>query len=200
MNRHTRSVLEVATMVAISALLYVEFFHLNGLIFPQFEHIQGVSWIFLPAGFRVLLVLGMGLPGAIGIFLGNCWLDRTHWGEDTGLLLATALVSGFTPWCVKLVMEKKQVLTRQLQKLTAQNLLQFVLAYAAANALAHQLVWWAMKRPGTNPWVDFWPMFVGDAIGAMLILYTLKLMLPALLGWAARFRTSPQAKTKPAGR
>ena len=200
MNRHVRPALEMAIMVAISAVLYVEFFHLNNLIFSSFEHIQGVNWVFLPAGFRVLLVLGMGVPGAAGILLGNCWLDRSNFSNDTvWLLLATGVVSGFTPWCVKCVMEKKHMLARQLQKLTAQSLLHFVLAYAVANALAHQFVWWMLKRPGTNPWVDVWPMFVGDAIGALVILYTLKLMLPALNTWAGQLKTKLQAKTGPAG-
>jgi hypothetical protein len=96
-------------------------------------------------------------------------------------------------------MEKKRLLPKQLQKLSAQSLLQFVLAYAAANALTHHLVWWALERPGSDPLVDTWPMFVGDAIGALVILYTLKLMLPTLFAWAGRFR-KPQAKTGPAGR
>ena len=200
MNRLMRPSLEIATMVAVSAVLYVEFFHLNNLIFAKLEHIHGVNWVFLPAGFRVLLVLGMGWAGAIGILLGNCWLDRALLAQDTLLLLATAVVSGFTPWLLKWVMEKKDLLTRQLQKLTAQSLLRFVLAYAAANALAHHLVWWVLKRPDTTPWVDVWPMFVGDAVGAMVILYTLKLMLPAILSWTAPLRTKPRAKTSPAGR
>lgn len=201
MNWRIRPCLEVTAMVTISGLLYVEFYRLNELMFAHLEHIQGVNWVFLPAGFRVLLVLGMGLPGAAGILMGNCWLDRGHFNPDTlCLLLATGVVSGFTPWCVKWVMEKKQLLTHQLQSLSARGLLQFVLAYAAANALGHQFVWWALDRPGTNPWVDVWPMFVGDAIGALLVLYTLKLMLPTLLVWAGRFRTKPQAKTGPADR
>lgn len=187
-------------MVAISAFLYVEFFRLNELIFAAFEHVQGINWVFLPAGFRVLLVLCMGLPGALGILLGNCWLDQSSLNDDSlWLVLTTSIVSGFTPWCVKWVMEKKQLLARQLQKLTARSLLQFVLAYAMANALGHQLVWWALKRPGMNPWVDVWPMFVGDAVGALLILYTLKWMLPALADWGGRFTKKPQAKTRPAG-
>lgn len=201
MNLRVRQLTEVTAMVAVSALLYVEFFHLNDVIFSSFEHIQGVNWVFLPAGFRVLLVLGMGLPGAVGILLGNCWLDRASFSEDSlYLLLVTAWVSGFTPWCVKWVMEKKQLLASELQKLTAQSLLAFVLAYAVCNAVAHQLTWWALNRPNTHPWVDIWPMFVGDAVGAMVILYTLKLMLPALFAWTARLKQKPQAKRGPAGR
>lgn len=185
-----RKAAEIAVMVALSALLYVTFFRLNDLVFSDFEHIPGVNWVFLPAGFRVLLVLGMGLPGAAGILLGNCWLDRSAFSEDTiWLILSTAAVSGFTPWCVKWVMEKKHLLSTHLQQLSAQGLLRFVLAYAVLNALAHQFVWWAFHKTGSSAWVDVWPMFVGDAIGALLILYSLKLMLPALLAWASRLRT-----------
>lgn len=200
MIRALRHVLETSTLIAVSALLYVEFFSLNDLFFSQLEHIHGVNWVFLPAGFRVLLVLGMGLPGATGIMLGNYWIDKASISEDTVCLtLITGVISGFTPWCVKWAMEKKQWLARQLQNLTAQSLLQFVLAYAVANAVGHQFVWWALERPGANPWIDFWPMFVGDAIGSLLILYTLKLMLPTLSGWVARLKKTP-AGTGPEGR
>jgi hypothetical protein len=200
MNSSFRHVLETVVLVAVSALLYVEFFSLNDLLFSELEHIQGVNWVFLPAGFRVLLVLGMGLPGAAGIMLANYWIDQDSFiGETAWLTLITGVISGFTPWCVKWVMEKKQWLARQLHHLTAQSLLHFVLAYAVANALGHQFVWWAFNKPGANPWVDFWPMFVGDAIGSLLILYTLKLMLPTLSGWAGRLKKTP-AKTGPEGR
>lgn len=201
MNHPLRHATETAALVAVSALLYVEFFELNNLLFSSFEHIQGVNWVFLPAGFRVLLVLAMGLPGATGILLGNYWIDRASFSDETlWLVLITGVVSGFTPWIVKWALEKKNVLAQQLKRLSAKSLLQFVLAYAAANALAHQWVWWALERPGTNPWVDFWPMFVGDAIGSLVILYTLKWMLPTLFAWAARFKKPPRAGTKPEGR
>ena len=54
-----RKAAEIAVMVALSALLYVTFFRLNDLVFSGFEHIPGVNWVFLPAGFRVLLVLSL---------------------------------------------------------------------------------------------------------------------------------------------
>ena len=200
MNPSFRHVLETVVLVAVSALLYVEFFSLNDLFFSQLEHIQGVNWLFLPAGFRVLLVLGMGLPGATGIMLANYWIDQANFiGETAWLTLITGVISGFSPWCVKWVMEKKQWLAKHLQNLSALSLLHFVLAYAATNAVGHQFVWWALKKPGTNPWVDFWPMFVGDTVGSLVILYTLKIMLPALSGWAARLKKS-QAGTGPEGR
>mgnify|MGYP001346210927 CR=1 FL=1 len=58
---------EWALMILLSAFLFVGFFRLNDLLFIAFEHAEGINWIFLPAGFRVLLVLVLGWPGALGI-------------------------------------------------------------------------------------------------------------------------------------
>lgn len=183
MTFRLKPVAEIALMTAVSAVLFAQFFLLNDWLFKGLEHVKGVNWIFLPAGFRVLLVLVMGLPGALGIMLATCWLDRATFDlELFWLPIVTGLISGFTPLCIKLILEKRRILAAQLQNLTASGLLRFVLFYAAANALAHEMLWFfAKSRTDIVPWIDVWPMFVGDAIGALAILYALKLALPLLL-------------------
>jgi steroid 5-alpha reductase family enzyme len=64
--------------------------------------------------------------------------------------------------------------------MTSQRLLNFILIFAAASAVAHHVVWILLERSGVNIWVDVWPMFVGDAIGALLMLYCFKLLLSKL--------------------
>ena len=76
MKARSTASLEISAMVLVSAMLFVELYRINDWLFGNLEFTEGVNWIFLPAGFRVLLVLVMGLPGAVGIFLGNLWLDR----------------------------------------------------------------------------------------------------------------------------
>jgi hypothetical protein len=138
----------------------------------------------LPAGFRVLLVLGMGLPGAVGILLGNLWLDHEALSVETlPSVLAIGLASGFGPWLVKRFMEQRGLLQHDLRHITANRLLQFVLLYAGFNALAHQLIRAAFHTPNAEPWVDIWPMFIGDAIGALVVLYGVKLLLAVLRPW-----------------
>ena len=66
MNCSAREILETAALILISTLLFVAFFHVNGWVFAGIEYRQGVNWIFLPAGFRVLLVLTMGIMLARG--------------------------------------------------------------------------------------------------------------------------------------
>ncbi len=185
--RHPRT--ETGCMVLLCCILYVAAFRLNDWLFAALEHSHGVNWIFLPAGFRVALVLVMGLPAAFGILLGNLWLDREQWVLATmPSILAIGLASGFGPWLVRVWMEKRQLIDTQLRRFNSASLLHFVLLYSAFNALSHQLIRWVFQTPNSLPWLDVWPMFVGDAIGALIVLYAFKL---ALARW--RLRQVPRA-------
>jgi hypothetical protein len=181
MNKRSFPAIEMASMVLLSTVLFVELYRLNDWLFDELQYTQGVNWVFLPAGFRVILVLVMGVPGACGILLGNLWLDRADLVLDTALpILATAFVSGFGPWLVRWWMAQRGLIDAQLRRITSAHLLQFVLLYAVFNAVSHQFVHWLFGTTSTTPWVSVWPMFIGDAIGALLVLYAFKLVL---LGW-----------------
>ncbi len=183
MKTRSSASFEIASMVLVSAVLFVELYRINDWLFGQLEFTDRVNWIFLPAGLRVLLVLVIGLPGAVGILLGNLWLDREDLlGGPLLSIVATAMASGFGPWLVRWWMQKRGLIDAQLQRITSSHLLHFVLLYAGLNALLHQLIHWAFHTPNTTPWVDLWPMFIGDAVGALLVLYAFKL---ALMGWQA---------------
>ena len=51
------------------------------------------------------------------------------------------------------------------------------LIFAATSMVAHQRLWLLLERPHLNIWVDIWPMFVGNALGALLMLYSFKFVL-----------------------
>ena len=61
--------------------------------------------------------------------------------------------------------------------MSAQRLLQMTLIFSAASAISHQLLWWLFERQDANIWVDVWPMFIGNALGALLMLYGFKFAL-----------------------
>jgi hypothetical protein len=163
-----------------SAVLFVSFFHLNGWLFADLAYREGVNWVFLPAGFRIILILILGLQGATGIMIGTWYLDQGSWENNLWLVLLNGVVSGFTPYWVMRLLGKGQATEQLLHTLTAQRLLNFTLIFAAANAVSHHLVWMLLKRGDVNIWVDVWPMFTGDAIGALLMLYLFKLLLSKL--------------------
>ena len=156
----------------------MEFFHLNDLIFSIFQYSDGISWVFMPAGFRVILVLIMGLPGALGLMLDSWLIDRELFTQSAAALaLMNGIVGGLTPWLVMKLLIRRQWLDTKLQSLNALLLLKITLIFAATCALAHQLVWLALDRPHLNIWVDIWPMVIGDALGTLLMLYGFKFVL-----------------------
>lgn len=178
MTYSLRQALETAVLILISAVLFVLFFNLNNWVFAGIEYRQGVNWIFLPAGFRVVLVLVMGIPGSIGIMLGTWFIDRAAFETAQYTVhVFNGVASGFTPWLVMKILEKRRQFGPQLQQLTSTQLLNFTLIYAASNALVHQGGWWLLDHSSVNLMVDIWPMFIGDAIGALIMLYAFKGLL-----------------------
>ncbi len=178
MNTLVRNFLEKTALTLISAVLFVGFFELNDWIFSSFEYSEGISWVFLPAGFRVILVLVIGLPGAMGLMIGSWFIDRDLFTQsDATLAFLNGVVEGLTPWLVFKYLNHRQWLSPQLQSLNVIQLLNMTLIFAAASALTHQLVWLLLERPHLNIWVDIWPMFVGNALGALMMLYGFKFVL-----------------------
>ena len=92
-------------------------------------------------------------------------------------VLLTGLASGYGPWLIKRWMESRGWLDVHLRAISAQRLLQFVLLYAAFNSVSHQCIRWYLLRIESKPWLDAWPMFVGDTLGALLVLYSMKYAL-----------------------
>lgn len=171
-----------------SAILFLGFYCLNDWFFSNLIYRDGVNWIFLPAGFRIILVLVLGLKGALGIVLGSLFISRELFNQNWGdVALVNALLSGFTPWLVMKVMVHRRTLSLNLGQLTSQELLNFTLIYAAASAWLHQASWSMMGWRDVNLWVDVWPMFVGDTLGALIMLYGMKWL-------TAHLQTTPVPK------
>lgn len=181
MTRLAQSALQKLVLISLSAVLFVGFYELNDLIFRAFEHSQGINWVFLPAGFRVILVLVLGLPGALGLMVGSWYIDASLIdGSDPLLGFLNGVAGGFTPWLVMKFLQKQQWLSDQLQRLNPLQLLNLTLVTSATSAAAHQMVWHWLDRPQTNIWVDVWPMFVGNVTGALVMLYGFKFVLDRL--------------------
>lgn len=178
MTRSLRYPIEQTALALTSAVLFVLFFKLNGWVFANFAYNEGISWVFLPAGFRVILVLVLGIPGALGLVLGSWYIDSALFSVETWLLpFLNGLVSGLTPWLVMKYLQHRGWLAPHIMSMTASHLLQMTLIFSAASAISHQLLWWLFERPDANILVDVWPMFIGNALGALLMLYGFKFAL-----------------------
>jgi hypothetical protein len=189
MKTLVQNAFEKTALTLLSAVLFVSFFELNNWVFSYFEYSEGISWVFLPAGFRIILVLVLGLPGAMGLMLGSWFIDRALFnGQSDILAFLNGVVGGFTPWLVMKYLNQRQWLSHQLHTLTAPQLLNLTLIFSAASALTHQLVWLVLERPRLNIWVDIWPMFFGNVLGALLMLYCFKFVLDRARNKAQKHR------------
>lgn len=177
-----RHLAEQAALALTSAVLFVTFFEFNNWIFSAFQYSEGINWIFLPAGFRVILVLTMGLPGALGLMMGSWFIDNAAMAGTTWFFpFINGVVSGLTPWLVMKYLMRLGWVAPQLGQMTAPMLLQMTIIFSAASAMSDQLVWWSLEKPDANIWVDVWPMFVGNALGALLMLYGMKFVIDRTL-------------------
>lgn len=170
-------------LTGCAAVIFIGSFTLNGWLFALLNHSVGVSWIFLPAGIKLLLVLGMGLPGALGIALASLALGLLgDFSTDTTTALWAGCIAGFAPYLVYKLLATKLGLSQGLQHLSAATLLSLAVCFAMISSALHQVLysWRAITQ---QAWQDVGAMFVGDMIGTLAVLYVAKF---ALMRYKAR--------------
>ena len=177
MARTTHAWLDNGLLAGLSMGLFVAMFELNAWALTSLEHTPGVNWIFLPAGLRVFLVLILGAPGALGLVLGTWAIDLLRGAPWTTGLFLNGLVSGLTPWLLRLGLERLRLFPHDLRDLHWPALSRYVLLYALLNALAHQTAWQLTGWRASLVWVDIWPMVVGDLAGALIVIGLWRLLL-----------------------
>jgi hypothetical protein len=92
---------------AISAVLYSALFFFNDWITEALKYDLGVSWIYLPAGLRLLLILIFGLAGAIGIAAASAALKTPCMREPRGSNTEDDMLEGqFEKWYAQIKDER----------------------------------------------------------------------------------------------
>lgn len=177
---------------AISAVLWIGFVPIYHAAFAWTEFVPGANWVYLPHGLRMMLVLLFGLAGALGFTLGATILSMTL--LTSTLLPATgipvladvllALVPGLAAWLAAVWTLKDwpgRYLTMPLAAgvigLDGRRLILLAFVSALLNAAGHAAVWSLFTFEPTPAEQRFLAMFVGDFLGALLLLYTLRGLL-----------------------
>ena len=164
-----------AIAAAFSALAFFLLCQINDLLFQHLAYSPGVSWIFLPSGLRLLLVLMLAGPGAIGVMLGSLLAGLSR-SQEPELALAAALISGLSPWLARWVCLRTMHVKSDLNELSALRLLQMALVFSVFSAVMHQALY-AGVGLSTNFLEGAAVMAVGDLLGTLVVLYLVKLAL-----------------------
>ena len=161
-----------ALFVVACAVAYFFAFKLNLMLFDSLEFSQGVNWIFLPSGLRMLLVLVLLHSSAIGIALASCYINYMMGSTDQHVFnIVTALISGFAPLIARQICVDYLQLGTSLNNLTSKSLFQLSVVFAVISGVLHQ-VWFFWNHATENFVVNSFVMSVGDWVGTVLVLAT----------------------------
>lgn len=161
---------EAVAGVLLAGLGYVFFYELNAWLFSQVKVTENISWVFLPAAIRMLAVLMFEWAGVAGLFLGSLAVILDLLAEQPAHALALASLSSVPSLLVARVVQRALGIGADLGGMTGRHLLVFGLAGGLVNSLVHTL-YFAGREGSLEPFHGFVPMFVGDSIGTLLVLY-----------------------------
>jgi hypothetical protein len=164
----------------VSALLYSALFFFNDWFTEALKYDLGVSWIYLPAGLRLLLILIFGLAGAIGIAAASFAIS--YFGvfpPDLVTCLGIGLISGFAPLLAKWLIVSNIPINNDLSNLSIQKIILCIIVYALMSAGLHQF-WFELRDLESGSLNHFLVMFIGDIAGSILLIALIKYSIDLL--------------------
>jgi hypothetical protein len=176
MREATHALRQDVALVAATILIQCAMMAINELFGRQAQFLQGIGWIYLPAGTRLLCTLLFRGPGAIGLLISGwvaCYwyyFPGDGWRATMGACASTA-----GPYCVYVLAQRRWGIGASLAGLTPARLLWCAAGCALASPLLHHL-WFAVH--GDAHLLDgFAVMFIGDLAGTLLVVYGAKAAL-----------------------
>lgn len=168
----------VTLVVAGTALAYYILYVLNQHLFAVLSFSTATSWVFLPSGVRLIAILLFVHWGALGIVLGGVALAFSHadTGGDPVTVVMSLCLSGLAPLLARQICIGTNELRADLTELSPLGLLRTTLIFSAISAALHQ-TWYAWRGLSPDVLMGFLVMFTGDVLGALLVIYAIKMAL-----------------------
>lgn len=174
------SVTQCLAGMAVVAVAYVLCFKLNEWMFSTAKVSDYISWVFLPAAIRMLAVMLLGWAGVAGLYLGSLAQLGAMLESDPVRALVIAGISSVPCLLAARLVQRALRVPGDLAGMTGRQLLVFALAGGVANSGAHSL-YFSLEAGSLEPLSGFLPMFVGDTLGTLIVLYVGALLLSRLL-------------------
>ena len=159
------------------AVAYFYAYQLNAHYFEWFEFSQGVNWLYLPSGLRLLFVLVLTHMGALGITLGSIAINYMFGASDAHVFnLGTSLISGGSPYLARFIAIRFFQLNTGLTGLNSKAFFKLTVLFALTNGLLHQ-VWFFWTGQTDSLITNALVMAAGDWFGTVLVLATASLVI-----------------------
>ncbi|EJL87512.1 hypothetical protein PMI16_02856 [Herbaspirillum sp. CF444] len=162
----------------VTAVCYLLSYMANDWLFKQTEFTQGIAWIYLPAGVRLICTLLFAEAALVGIFVASLLAACLYnlFPADPVTTVGYALISALAPYLAYRFTLEGMDLRRSLTNLTTARLMLCVLIYALSNPLL-QLIWFAFRGVSYHFWSGLIVMSIGDLIGSLIVVYAIKTLL-----------------------
>ena len=161
-----------------TALCYLLFYSANAWLFEHMEFTQGIAWVYLPAGIRLICTLLFAEAGVLGILFGSLLTANIYglFPHDPVTTAGYAIISALAPYLAYRFTLEEMDLRRSLANLTSARLLTCVLLYALSNPVL-QLIWFVFRGVSYHFWPGLIVMSIGDLMGSLIVVYIIKLLL-----------------------
>ena len=175
-NLTTTAVMKIIKATIIDTLVvvltWILFYRMSLWLFAYFEYNPRVYWVFLPAGIRMIAVFIFGWAGVLGLFIGSV---ITNEAQMSSYVIYLAAISAMSPMLAKRACKWWFNIPVTLQGLSSKQLLAFAVSGALSNALLSNLYFYFTDK--ANSLKGFFPMFVGDMLGTLIIFYLIAQIL-----------------------
>lgn len=175
-----RNILEQGKWVLATAILFLASLAFSEWIFINLEYVRGISWIYLPAGVRLVTTLILGMPAAIGLLIGS-WIACFfyYFPDDAVRSIAGGIMAAGAPYLAYRWARTALQLRPDLSNLTTQRLVICAAVYALVNASIHH-AWFFFQGEREALASGFVAMVTGDVTGSLFVLYAIKAGAAAL--------------------
>ncbi|MBV8272192.1 MAG: hypothetical protein JO067_07965 [Cupriavidus sp.] len=164
-------------MVLATIVMFTLTYVVNEWLFIKLEFAPGITWIYLPAGMRLLSTLLFAEAGAVGLLIAS-WLVCFHYvfPDDFSRAFMGGILAAVAPYLTYKLAQHYFGLKTSLANLTPKRLLVFILAYSVTSPLLHH-VWFYFHDHAEHVVEGFLVMFAGDLVGTLVVIYTFKGLL-----------------------
>ena len=167
-------------VVALTALAYMGLFSFNQFVFPTLDMASARGLVFLPSGLQLIGILLFVEWGALGLVLGALAMGLGPlYAGDPITAIGAALLADLAPLCARALCVRYDALDEDLHGLSGGAFLRLTVVFSALSALMGQL-WLLGRNQGGDLWADMALHFTGDLLGALIVLYSAKLVLDRL--------------------
>lgn len=166
-------------LVLVSGLTWTVVWFLNKLLLGETWVTSGIGLVYLPAGFRLLIILAFGFWGALGIFLFDPLLFLYEFGRGSVADMAvTAFITSFGAYGAVVLFCGLARVSPQLSELRPHHLPILAIVVSLITPLLHNLHFLVIKRHGPEEFArNYSAMVAGDFLGCFLVLAAARMLL-----------------------